>query len=142
MGKVHQGAIGSPLTLDRATCARSAGSAHVDVFATGTSGPGAATPLLSFGDASGTNLMPSKLLNGPTALGQYYGQSIPTSARALPAAVVTNVADLPPSSVTQSLVDEVTISQVDYNPATGTLTITATPSDKGDTAAAAPHPPP
>jgi hypothetical protein len=77
--------------------------------------------------------MPSKLMNGPTNLGQYYGQSIPPAAGAIPAAVVvTNVADNPPSSVTRSLVDEVTITQASYDPATGTLSITATSSDKGD----------
>ncbi len=151
IGKVHQGAIGSPLTLDRATYARSAGLAHVDVFATATSGPGAAPPVISFGDALGTNLMPSKLMNGPTVnnqtvpptiLGQYYGQSIPTDARAIPAAViVTNVADNPPSSVTRSLVDEVTFSQASYDPADGSLTITATSSDKGDSVAPAILPP-
>ncbi len=143
IGKMHQGAIGSPLTLDHATYARSTGSTpHVDVFATAASGPGTAAPSLSFGDAAGTNLMPSTLMNGPTALGQFYGQSIPTSARALPAAViVTNMADIPPSSVTRSLVDEVTITQASYDPASGTVTITATSSDKGDTGAPAIPPP-
>ena len=132
MGKVHQGAIGSPLTLDRATYARDASGAHVDVFATAAPGPGAAPPLLYFGDAAGTDLMPSALMNGPTGLGRYYGQSIPDSPEALPAGViVTNAADDPPSSVRQSLVDEVTITQASYNPDTSILIITATSSDKG-----------
>ena len=132
VGKVHRGAIGSPLTLDRATYARSAAGAHVDVFASASPGPGATTPRLFFGDAAGTNLMPSTLMNGPTNLGQFYGQSIPASPEALPAGVVvTNTADTPPSSVTQSLVDEVTITQASYDPGPGTLTITATSSDKG-----------
>lgn len=131
MGKVHQGAIGSPLAVDRATYARSGSGAHVDVFATTSPGPGAATPVLSLGDAEGTNLMPSLLMKGPTNLGQYYGQSIPTDAGAIPAAViVTNVADNPPSSVKLSVVDEVTITNASYNPGTGAVTITATSSDK------------
>jgi hypothetical protein len=119
-------------TLDRATYARSAAGAHVDVFASASPGPGAATPRLFFGDAGGTNLMPSTLMNGPTNLGQFYGQSIPTAADALPASViVTNTADNPPSSIVQSLVDEVTITRAIYDPGPGTLTVTATSSDKG-----------
>ena len=132
MGKVHTAAIGSPLTVNRATYARSTTGAHVDVSANASPGPGALTPKLFFGDAAGTRLMPSKLLNGPTNLGQFYGQSIPTDAAVLPASViVTNTADNPPSSTTQSLVDAVTITQALYNPANGKLTITATSSDKG-----------
>lgn len=131
MGKVHLAPIGSPLAADRATYARDAIGAHVDVFATATSGPGAATPVLSMGDAAGT-AMPSVSMNGPTALNQYYGQGLPTVSSAIPAAVtVTNVADNPPSSVAKAVVDEVTITQADYDPATGSLTITATSSDKG-----------
>ncbi len=138
MGKVHTAAIGSPLVVDRATYARNGGAAHVDVFATASSGPGAAAPKLFFGDAAGTDLTPSTLMNGPTNLGQFYGQSIPPSARALPASIiVTNTADIPPFSLTLALVDEVTITQASYNPANGALTITATSSDKGDALAPA-----
>ena len=131
MGKVHQGAIGSPLKIDSATYSRDATSAQVDVFATAIPGPGAANPVLSVGDAAGT-AMSSVLMAGPTTLGQYYGQGLPPAADTLPAAViVTNSADNPPSSVTGNLVDEVTIIQAVYNPAgTGTLTIRATSSDK------------
>ena len=133
MGKVHTAAIGSPLTLDRTTYSRNATGAHVDVFATAKPGPGAPPPRLFFGDAAGTNLMPSTLMNGPTALfGQFYGQSIPPAAAAIPASViVTNIADNPPSSIAQSLVDEVNITAASYDPATGSITITATSSDKG-----------
>jgi hypothetical protein len=130
-GKVHQGAIASPFTVDRATYARSAGSARVDVFANASPGPGAGTPSLSLGDAAGIS-MPSVLMNGPTTdMGQFYGQSIPFDANAIPAAViVTNVADIPPSSLTQVLVDEVTISQANFNATDQTLTITAASSDE------------
>jgi len=121
---------GSPLKIDSATYSRDDASAHVNVFATTTPGPEAAAPVLSVGDAAGT-AMSSVLMTGPTALGQYYGQGLPPAAGSLPAAVIViNSADIPPSSLTASLVDEVTIIQAAYDPAGGTLTITATSSDK------------
>ncbi len=133
IGKVHQGAIGSPLAIDRATYARDPAGAQVDVYATASPGPGAPPPVLFIGDAAGTDLMPSALMNGPTGLGQYYGQSVPGNPGAIPAAViVTNVTDIPPSSLIQPLVDEVLITQADYDTVTGVLTISATSSDKGD----------
>jgi hypothetical protein len=142
MGKVHAGPLGSPLAVDRATYARGGGSAHVDVFASATPAPNAAAPALALGDGIDNTVMPPRTMNGPTALGEFYGQGNPTSARAIPASVlVTNTADIPPFSVTQSVVDEVTITQATYNPATGTLTIRATSSDKGDATAPAIAPP-
>jgi hypothetical protein len=132
MGKVHPGAIGSPLGIDAATYTRdSTGAAHVDVFSTATAGPGAPAPVLSLGDAAGSSI-PSVLMNGPlTPFGQYYGQSIPFNPAILPAEViVTNSADNPPSSVVRNLVDVVTITQALYNPADGSISITATSSDK------------
>lgn len=133
MGKVHTAApVGSPLAINSATYARSATGAQVDVTATSTPGPGAAAPVLSMGDAAGTGLMPSKLMIGPNALGQFFGQSIPPNPAAIPASViVTNSADIPPSSTTKPVVDAVTILQASFNPATRNLTIFATSSDKG-----------
>jgi hypothetical protein len=134
MGKVHIGAIGSPLTVDRATYARDIApiSAHVDVFATAKSGPGAPVPALSMGDVAGAG-MPSVTMHGPLApFGLYYGQSVPIDPTAIPAEViVTNTADVPPSSLTRKVVDVVTITGATYDPNSGLLTITATSSDKG-----------
>lgn len=131
MGKVHTAAIGSPLTINRASYGRDAASAHVDVFATAVPGPGTPAPVLSMADAAGTG-MPSVTMHGPLPpLGQYYGQSIPNDATAIPSEViVTNTADIPPSSFVRKVVDVVTITEAAYDPDAGTLTITATSSDK------------
>lgn len=131
MGKVHTGLVGSPLTIDRSTYSRDANGAHVEVYATATPQPNAGPPRLFFGDAGGTNLMPSKFMRGPTTQGLFYGQSIPGNAATLPAnVIVTNVGDNPPSSATRALVDEVKIITASYHPGIGTLTIRATSSDK------------
>jgi len=125
MGKVHAGAVGSPLTVTETTYTRNSTSAHVDVFATAIPGPGAATPQLSLSDATGTT-MPAVLMAGPTpALAQFYGQGVPLAPMTLPAAVmVTNIADIPPTSVIRKLTDQVTITQALYDPATRRLLIT------------------
>jgi hypothetical protein len=76
--------------------------------------------------------MPAVLMAGPTpALAQFYGQGVPLTPTTLPAAVmVTNIADIPPTSVTRKLTDQVTITQTLYDPATRLLLLTATSSDK------------
>lgn len=142
MGKVHTGPLGSPLVVDRATYSRYGGIAKVDVFANASAAPNAAQPVLALSDGIDNTVMPPRVMNGPTSLGQFYGQGTPASARAIPAAVtVTNTADQPPSSVVQPLIDHVEITRAAYDPATGTLSITATSSDKGDPAAPAIAPP-
>lgn len=131
MGKVHTDPIPSPFVVNSATYSRDALGAQVDVTATASAGPGALPPRLFFGDAATTNLIPSTLMNGPTALGQFFGQAIPANPATLPASIiVTNSADVPPASITQALVDVVTVTQAAYNPATGALTITAATSDE------------
>jgi hypothetical protein len=133
LGKVHTESIPSPLAVERATYSRNDNGAHVEVYATAKPGPLAKVPRLFFGDAGGTDLMPSTLMKGPLGPGGdlYYGQSIPVSANILPASViVTNAADDPPSSIIRSLVDEVKIVNSFYNPSNGDLTIVATSSDK------------
>ena len=52
---------------------------------------------------------------------------------------MTNSGDVPPTSVTSHIVDEVTIKSVTY--AAGTLTVVATSSDKGDLTASPAIPP-
>lgn len=131
MGKVHTGPVGSPLTIERSTYSRDANGAHVEVYATATPQPGALAPRLFFGDAAGTNLMPSRFMRGPTGQGLYYGQSIPGNAATLPAnIIVTNINDAAPSSATRALVDDVKILGANYFPGNGNLIIRATSSDK------------
>lgn len=133
MGKIHTEPIGSPMTVNRASYSRDGTSVRVDVFATASPGPGAPTPVLSVGGAgSGAAAIPNVLMNGPALpLGSYFGQSIPFATDTLPAEViVTNLADIPPSSQTAKLVDIVTVTEAVYDPATSLLSITATSSDK------------
>ncbi|WP_128106538.1 Ig-like domain-containing protein [Azoarcus sp. DN11] len=131
-GKVHQGAIASPLKVGAATYARAGTTAHVDAFASVKAAPAQAAPVLSLGAIS----LPPVLMTGPDVLGQYYGQGVPVPAGKIPATVtVTNSGDVPPSSVTQKVVDQVDISQASYDPTGHTLTVVASSSDKGNPAA-------
>ena len=64
----------------------------------------------------------------------------PFRARDVPTQItVTNSGDVPPTSITTHIVDEVTIKAVAY--AGGTLTVVATSSDKGDPTACPADPP-
>ena len=130
---MHNGLIGSPLRVDRATYSRDALGAQVDVSANAKAGIGQAAPKLT---AAATTVSPV-LLNGPTALGEWYGQGIPVPNDAIPSTLtVTNSSDVPPTSVTARVTDIVTIKSATYAAGTltadpGTLTVVATSSDKG-----------
>jgi len=126
-GRVHNGLIGSPLRVDRATYSRAGAAAQVDVSANASQGVGQALgPKLT---AAAITVSPV-LLNGPTVLGEWYGQGIPVPADAIPSTLtVTNSNDAPPTSVTAHVTDMVTVKSATY--AGGTLTVVATTSDKG-----------
>jgi hypothetical protein len=71
------------------------------------------------------------VMNGPTSIGEWYAQGIPVPADAIPSVLtVINSADVPPTSVTAHVTDMVTVKSANY--ASGTLTVIATSSDKGD----------
>ncbi|MBS1110497.1 MAG: hypothetical protein H6Q88_2489, partial [Anaeromyxobacteraceae bacterium] len=120
--------VGSPLSVTRASYARTDGSAQVDVMARASRSPGqAVAPKLT---AAGQAVAPV-LMAGPTSLGDWYAQGIPVPSYAVPTQItVTNSGDVPPSSITTHVVDEVTIKSAAY--ADGSLTVVATTSDKGD----------
>ena len=125
-GRVHNGLIGSPLRVDRATYSRSGSAAQVDVSANAKAGIGQTAPKLT---TAATSVSPV-LMNGPTSLGEWYGQGIPVPPDAIPSTLtVTNSADVPPTSVTARVTDIVTIKSATY--AAPTLTVVATTSDKG-----------
>jgi predicted RNase H-like HicB family nuclease len=75
----------------------------------------------------------------PNPFGHFYAQGVPVPPGTLPGTItVTNTGDVPPTSVTRQVVDEVTIGGATYVPnhsAGGTLTVLASSSDKGDSAA-------
>ena len=120
--------VGSPLTVTRASYARTDGASQVDVMARASRSPGqAAAPKLT---AAGQSVSPV-LMAGPTVLGDWYAQGIPVPSTDVPTQItVTNSGDVPPTSITSHIVDEVVIKSVAY--ADGTLTVVATSSDKGD----------
>ncbi len=131
-GMLHDPAspIGSPLSVTRATFNRTTGTSQVDVMARASAGPGQAAPKLT---AAG-NAMAPVLMSGPTTLGDWYVQGIPVPSDAVPTQVtVTNSSDVPPTSIASHVTDEVTVKSVAYS--AGVITVVATSSDKGDTAA-------
>ncbi len=76
--------------------------------------------------------VPPILMRGPSTLGLFYGQGIPVPPTSVPGIVsVINSGDNPPSLATRNLVDEVSVASAIYDPATNTLTVVATTSDKG-----------
>jgi hypothetical protein len=126
-GRLHSGLIGSPLRVDRASYSRSGSVAQVDVSANAKAGIGQPAPKLTTASSSVSPV----LLNGPTALGEWYAQGIPVPASAIPSQLtVTNSADSPPTSVVARVTDLVTVTSANY--AGGTLTVVATTTDKGD----------
>lgn len=126
-GRVHNGAIASPLQVDRATYSRNGLAAQVDVSANAKAGILQAAPVLTVASATVSPVV----MNGPTSIGEWYAQGIPVPADAIPSVLtVINSADVPPTSVTAHVTDMVTVKSANY--ASGTLTVIATSSDKGD----------
>jgi hypothetical protein len=120
--------IGSPLSVQRATYNRDDTATRVDVMARASSSPGQGVPKLT---AAGQNVSPV-LMDGPTALGDWYAQGIPFPPGVVPSTIaVINSGDAPPTSVTSHVVDEVTVKSAVYDSATSTVTVIATSSDKG-----------
>lgn len=144
-GRVHDmvtDPIASPLAIQRATYARENNATRVDASASASAGIGQAAPKLSVGAAG----LPPVLMNGPSSVGLFYAQGLAVPPEAVPGVLsVINSADVPPSMVTQMIVDEVSVLSATYDPtAPGTLTVVATSSDKGfaGSATKAAEPPP
>ncbi|MGA8892287.1 MAG: Ig-like domain-containing protein [Anaeromyxobacteraceae bacterium] len=120
--------IGSPLSIQRATYNRDDTATRVDVMARASRSPGQGTPKLT---AGGENV-PPVLMDGPTALGDWYAQGIPFPPGVVPSNLaVTNSGDVPPTTVTSHVTDEVTIKSATHDSASSTITVVATSSDKG-----------
>lgn len=126
MGRVYTAPIPSKVVIDRATYSRDAGGAKIDLFAQTLPSIGSAQPNLSF---AGANLPPT-LMKASANGRNFYGQARLAQADSLPASiVVTNNADVPPSTFEANLVDEVRVTQADYDAETQVLTISASSSD-------------
>ncbi len=124
MGKVHTAPVAALLDVSRATYARDAVSAQIDVFATSAAAIGGPQPLLS---VSGPNI-PSRLMENIGS--KYYTTIIPAAPGDVPASIiVTNNGDALPTLNEANLVDELT-AQASWDAVTGNLTIQATSSDQ------------
>lgn len=123
-GKIFDGVIATPLTVDRTTYSRSAGlSTEVDLFAH------------SAGNASVTAAaagLPATMLAGDPVFGRFYaGIFLPTGVP-LPAFVrytAQTVGD-DPTVIDLPLVDEVKVTAATYSIGGGVLTVTASSSDQ------------
>jgi hypothetical protein len=126
MARVHTVPIPSVTVIDRATYSRDASGAKIDLFAQTIPSIGSAPPNLSF---AGTNLPPT-LMKGSGNGRNFYGQAVLAQPDLLPASIlVTNNGDVPPSKFEANLVDEVRVSQADYDAEAQVLTISAASSD-------------
>jgi len=128
-GKVYIGPIATPLTVDRATYAQDAATTKIDVFA--VSGPVSNLGTPSALQITGTGI-PTTGMTMNAAGDAYAHISIPNPAT-LPASItVTNISDnaAVPTRFVAPLVDEVDISQANFNPADNSLTIQAASRDQ------------
>jgi hypothetical protein len=126
MARVHTAPIPSVTLIERATYARDAVAAKIDLFASTLPSIGSATPNLSF---AGTNVPPTMMMKSGDGR-NFYGQALLSNPGLLPASiVVTNNGDVPPSKFEANLVDEVRVTQADYDIQKQVLVISATSSD-------------
>ena len=124
--------IGSPLSVQRATYNRDDTGTRVDVMARASSSPTQGAPKLTIGGAA----VAPVLMDGPTALGDWYAQGVPFPAGSLPGNItVTNSGDVPPTSITTHATDEVFVRSAVYDSLATTITVVASSSDKGSTGA-------
>jgi hypothetical protein len=122
-GRVFTGQIPTPVTLDRTTYARDPATGQVDLFVTAL--PTAAAKLV----VSGTNIAPTTMVEDIPNSGKFFAH-IPFTTTLPTGVVVTNNLDVPPVVHPVTLVDEVNITEANYDPATNNLTIKAASRDK------------
>jgi Big-like domain-containing protein/cadherin-like protein len=139
-GKTAAAGLGTPLTVDKATYTRGTGTAQVSVFATTQPISNAVIPgtltlantpsALQFSDASGVISATTMTTNNPID-GKFYGTVSFANPVTFPTSVsVTNTADVPVSTTTVPLVDEVAVAEASYSSAAKILKVTAVSGDK------------
>jgi hypothetical protein len=123
-GKIFNGVLAAPLTIDRTSYAQAAGTAtEVDLFAHSV---GTATIV---GSATG---LPTTTLTKDATSGRFYAR-IPLAVGAAPPPFVRYTVTAPGSDPTvrdAAAVDEVTVTLARYSLATHVLTVNATSSDQ------------
>jgi len=137
MGKVHAGALATPLVIERTSYGRTtdpvtlATTAQQDVFVQAPpSANSAVTAAVTATDANGNSVT----MSDTDANGAWYGQtaSDPTGV-ATPTVSVISTATTganTPTTAASPLVDVVSISRAEYSLGTGTLTVEAASSDE------------
>ena len=129
MGKVHAGALATPLLVERTTYGRTTGAsgtvAQQDLF---VQAPPSTNATVTATDANGAAVV----MTDTDTDGAWYGQSAndPTGVATPTVSLTAGPVSGPnaPSSATSPLVDVVTIRTADYN--SGTLTVEAVSSDE------------
>ncbi|HEX7672203.1 MAG TPA: Ig-like domain-containing protein [Polyangiaceae bacterium] len=125
-GKVFTGKIPLFVGLDRITYARNGTSGHVDAFVSGT--PGAVL------DIAGVGIGTTPLKPSVTAPGDRFFAIVPFAGTLPSSVVVTNHSDVvggvpSPTAYPVTLVDEVNVTQADFDPVAKTLTLKAASRD-------------
>lgn len=130
-GRVWTSPIPTPVTVERATYARSAAGGQVDLFATSdaTSNLGTPSTLTATYAGLATPVTLAKTTNGATSS---FFATLPIAVPTLlPATVtLTNTADEAALPVDAAVVDEVHITRAAYDPRTKSLTVQARSSDQ------------
>lgn len=123
MGKVHAGALDTPLLIERTSYGTTAVGAQQDVF---VKAPPSTTAAVTAIDANNVAVT----MTDNDADGAWYGQSgsDPTGVTAPTVSVTATSAANNPTDGTSALVDLVTVSRADYS--AGTLTVEAASSDE------------
>ena len=123
MGKVHAGALATPLLIERTSYGTTATGAQQDVF---VKAPPSTTAAVTATDANDLAIT----MTDNDANGAWYGQSAsdPTGVTTPTVSVSATSAANNPANDTSPLVDLVTVSRADYS--AGTLTVEAASSDE------------
>lgn len=129
MGRVHTDPIPSPMKVERAGYSRDSNGAWIDVFAHATPGIGKPTPTLA---VSGAGIVPKVMSPGNN--GAYWGQTNVSAASVPSQVMLTNSADVPPTTIEVAIHDIVTVTEALYDPIAKRLTVKARSSDTGPNA--------
>jgi hypothetical protein len=123
MGKVHNGALSTPLLIERTSYGTTAAGAQQDVF---VKAPPSTTAVVMAIDANNLAIT----MTDNDANGAWYGQSAsdPSGVTAPTVSVTATSGANNPANGTNPLVDLVTVSRADYS--AGTLTVEAASSDE------------
>lgn len=119
VGKKYLQPIPTPLKIQRATYSRTTTDSSLDVFALANPGQ----QLVVSGTGIGNSVMTA-------SGGSYLSHTVLPFDALLPASItVSNTTDVPPSVFTSAVTDLVSITDAVYDPALGTLTVSAASSD-------------